>query len=268
MKKILFVFLLFTISIFSVEKPYYHLEGKIGNNDITMEINVFEKNSVTIFYNFNKIGEVISLIGNIDKNKIIASKDQESFSGVLINGKFEGTWKKGNTVSSFSLIENYKDCFTLDELKNLNMSPLFLSTADENYIRGTSVVYNKGDFVSIEDYSYVYSGGAHGNYGVNYRSYDKISKKIIAYSDFFDFEANEILESLLAKEIKSKNIKTFGTDFFVTDNIYFTEKGITFVYNPYEIASYADGIISVFLPFEKIPKSIILKNEITKRIMK
>jgi len=268
MKKIFFIFLFVINLIWAEEKTYYHLEGKIGSSEITMDINIFEKNSVTIFYSYNKAGEIFSLTGSLDKNRLNLANNQESFSGTFSNGKFEVTWKKGNVTNTFFLVENEKNSLTIDELKNLNMAPLLLSTLDENYISSTSVVHNKGDFVSIENYNYVYSGGAHGNYGVNYKNYDRVSKKLIGFYDFFDFEANEILESLLLKEIKNKNIKTFGTDFFVTDNIYFTDKGISFVYNPYEIASYADGIITVFLSFEKIPKSIILKNEITKRIMK
>jgi hypothetical protein len=37
-----------------------------------------------------------------------------------------------------------------------------------------------------------------------------------------------------------------------TANVYLSNTGLTFVYNPYEIASYADGQISLFLPYKKL----------------
>lgn len=267
MKKYLFPLIFLLIFCFSYGKTYYHFEGKLGNTDISMDINIFEKET-NAFYSYNKFGELINLTGKFEKNKFILSNKDENFEGNFVNGKFEGLWKKGNNLLKFTLLEDYKESFSLEELKNINMSPIMLSTTNENYTIGTTVFYNRKNFLSVEEYSYLYSGGAHGNYGVSYKNYDKISKKLVSYSDFFDLEAYEILESLLLKEIKNRNISTFGEDFYVSENIYFTEKGIYFVYNPYEIASYADGIINIFLPYEKIPKSIILKNNITKRITK
>ena len=37
-----------------------------------------------------------------------------------------------------------------------------------------------------------------------------------------------------------------------TGNFYLSSTGLTFVYNPYEIASYADGQIALFLPYKKL----------------
>jgi hypothetical protein len=37
-----------------------------------------------------------------------------------------------------------------------------------------------------------------------------------------------------------------------TGNVYVGSKGLSFVYNPYEIASYADGQITLFLPYNKL----------------
>ena len=77
-----------------------------------------------------------------------------------------------------------------------------------------------------------------------------------------------MLASTISNSLDNRDIFTFDDSVFVTENVYFTEKGIMFVYNPYEIASYAQGIISIFLSYEKIPKNLILNNEITKKIIK
>lgn len=267
MKKLLLFFLL-SLAVFAEEKSYYHFEGKIGNADVVLELNILEKNRVEVNYFYSKYGEIISLIGNVDKNKITISNEEESISGVLSNGKFEGSWKKGNTNQNISLTEIYKDSFDIENLKNINMLPMTLASHDDNYINDKTIVYNKGNFIVSKELDYIYSGGAHGNYTVNFKTYDIEAKKLTEYSDIFGFDYNEILISLLLKEAKNRNLKIFKENFFVTNNVYFTDKGICFVYNPYEIASFADGVISLFLPYEKIPKSIVLKNDITKKLIK
>lgn len=47
-------------------------------------------------------------------------------------------------------------------------------------------------------------------------------------------------------------------------NICITPTGINFVYNPYEIASYADGIITLFLPYSQMKD--LLKPEFKQRM--
>lgn len=269
MKKIILFFILILNLTFGAVKNYYHFQGKIGNLPITMDVN-FLDNYINATYSYDKFGEPISLFGNFEKGKLSLSDtgENESFDGTIINDKFEGTWKMGTQTLKFSLVESYKNSLALTELKNLNMNPISLSTINDNYVNTTSITYNKNGLVVAEDYNYVYSGGAHGNYGVSYRTYDISLKKLVSFYDFFSEEAYDTLLPLIEKEIKIRDIFTFDDSIFVTDNVYFTEKGVMFVYNPYEIASYAQGIITVFLSYDKIPKSSILNNEITKKIIK
>ena len=269
MKKVFLFFLLVLNFTFGAGKNYYHFEGKIGSLPVTMDVNVLE-NYVNATYSYDKFGEIIPLFGSLEKGKLILSDNNEgeNFEGIITNNKFEGTWKMGAKALKFSLVENYKNSLSLEELKNLNMNPISLSTTNDNFTRSTSVSYNKNGIAVAEEYTYVYSGGAHGNYGVNYRTYDKKFRKLISFYDFFDEDAYDSLLPLIEKEIKNRDIFTFDDSVFVTENVYFTEKGIMFVYNPYEIASYAQGIISIFLSYEKIPKNLILNNEITKKIIK
>lgn len=268
MKKLLVSFLLLSNFIFAFEKNYYHLEGKIGTSPISMDINIFSDKDVSSIYSYDKSGEPISLKGSYKNNKLELSNEKESFSGSLVNGKFEGTWKMSSDKLLYSLEESYKESLSLDGLKNLNMSPLSLTSRDENYSSTLTVIYNKKNIAVTEEFTYLYSGGAHGNYGVSYKTYDTLSNKLITFSDFFDEDVYSSLEKLVKKDLNARSINLFGNDIYVTENIYFTEKGVMFVYNPYEIASYADGIITVFIPYEKIPKNMILKNEITERFVK
>ena len=52
------------------------------------------------------------------------------------------------------------------------------------------------------------------------------------------------------KQLHEISSITVVGDIYVENNFLLEEMGITFVYNAYEIASYADGTIFVFLPYE------------------
>jgi len=40
-------------------------------------------------------------------------------------------------------------------------------------------------------------------------------------------------------------------------NFYFNDKGLAFMYNPYEVASYAQGQIVVFIPFNELKSYLV-----------
>lgn len=143
MKKVLLFFLLVLNFTFGAGKNYYHFEGKIGSLPVTMDVNVLE-NYVNATYSYDKFGEIIPLFGSLEKGKLILSDNNEgeNFEGIITNNKFEGTWKMGAKTLKFSLVENYKNSLSLEELKNLNMNPISLSTTNDNFTRSTSVSYN------------------------------------------------------------------------------------------------------------------------------
>ncbi|MBN2838670.1 MAG: DUF3298 domain-containing protein [Fusobacteriaceae bacterium] len=271
MKKVFLMLFLVTLTCFGAEKKYYHFEGLLGNTAIAMDINLID-GSYRASYSYNKYGENIELGGDVqkDKNKINLSayNSDEVFEGTIVNNKFEGLWKSGNKSLKFSLSED-KNSLTLDEIKNLNMSPLYLSTKNDNYTNITTIVYNRNGLIVAEDYNYYYfEGAAHGNYGVSYRNYHKELGYLIDFNDFFTEEAYDILPSIIKRKIDQQDIYTFDDVSYITENVYFTEKGVMFVFNPYEISSYAQGIVSIYVPYAEIPKKAILNNEITKKIIK
>ena len=44
----------------------------------------------------------------------------------------------------------------------------------------------------------------------------------------------------------------FGKDFQLPETIGYSDEGIIILYNPYEIASYAQGIVEFTIPFEDV----------------
>lgn len=122
-------------------------------------------------------------------------------------------------------------------------------------------IFMNNDFIIFKSYSYMYLGGAHGNSGISYFTYDINKNKLVNLSDIL-INTNSIeLKKIIYNYYLIKYGADAGKNLFedkealdVPDVFYITPNNITFSYGEYEIASYADGIISVTVPLEKIEK--------------
>ena len=88
---------------------------------------------------------------------------------------------------------------------------------------------------------------AHGVGGYHYLNIDLETKKLLSFDDVFKPNQQAKLKELLWErytrygEVKDEEAFTSKDAFEVTDNFYLDHDGIHFVYNVYEIASYAEG---------------------------
>ena len=125
----------------------------------------------------------------------------------------------------------------------------------------TYVLYRQANLLSLEFFRYDFSGGAHGNYGSTGASYDLRTGRRLHYADIFRPEAAQQLPALLATAVRPLvgltatdplDEQLFVKQMPVTHNVYLTAGGAVFIYQPYEIASYAQGEIRVFLPIAEL----------------
>jgi len=120
-----------------------------------------------------------------------------------------------------------------------------------------SLAYNDNGYVVIDYFVDAYTGGAHGNYASTMYCLDVKNKRRMALSDVVEIDSNTlqgILEKNLRKNYNIKSgdpISTVLFDDFIkpNGNFYFNNFGLAFMYNPYEVASYAQGQIVVFIPY-------------------
>ncbi|NHF58819.1 DUF3298 and DUF4163 domain-containing protein [Flavobacteriaceae bacterium TP-CH-4] len=135
------------------------------------------------------------------------------------------------------------------------------TTPWEAKIEGT-ITYEDTEHLTIEMNSYIFTGGAHG-YSINqFLNFDKQKGRELEnwelfknQQDFEEFAETKFREQEAIPENASINHTglMFERDsFYLPDNIGFTEQGIKLLYNPYEVASYSDGAISLVLPFEEV----------------
>ena len=136
---------------------------------------------------------------------------------------------------------------------SLIADPEIASAATMNWSRKYSynVVYAKNGFVSFycrEDY---YTGGAHDNHNIKVGTL--YCGKRLQLSDLPELDR---IKKLFQQALKSRkdfeDIKNYncGKEVKMTENFYIDEKGIHFVYEPYEIHCYAAGIIDILVPYK------------------
>lgn len=132
-----------------------------------------------------------------------------------------------------------------------------------------SVLYNSDGFVCYQYNIYSYAGGAHGNTQIRNCVFDCKLKRSLALCDIFSAESYP----LVSQKIRQQLMKQYdcasldelsGKSFFdpekisVTENFLIDEDGMSWLFDPYEIAAYAMGEISVRLSWHDL-KPLILE---------
>lgn len=135
-----------------------------------------------------------------------------------------------------------------------------------------SVLMNDNDWLVFEIGNSEYTGGAHGMYNASYLNVDVKSRKIWKLEDILTVDSVKLQKLLEAEGRRYYNMKPTAKleEYYLVDrimpngNVYITATGLMFVYNQYEIASYAQGVIPLFIPYARIKD--LLKPEFTKRM--
>lgn len=126
------------------------------------------------------------------------------------------------------------------------------------------ITYLNNQIVSLECSTYIYcSGAAHGSHGITTYNY-KINPVVPIYlEDVFIAESNYL--DFISNYCRDYLVKTLGVDANINwlhegttplkenfENFTFTEFGLKFIFNEYQIACYADGINHALIPYEHI----------------
>ncbi|MDR2962177.1 MAG: RsiV family protein [Bacteroidales bacterium] len=133
-------------------------------------------------------------------------------------------------------------------------APDSLATNFEYSATGT-VIFNNEKILSYEVSSYSYSGGAHGTDWVQYLVFDLKTGNRLAENDVFKGDYETVLTQFFIAQLASED----GFENFEKENIrpnnnfFMDDKGVTYVFNRYEIACGAcGGPFKIFIPFSEI----------------
>jgi hypothetical protein len=137
-----------------------------------------------------------------------------------------------------------------------------------NYRREVQVLFNSEYIFSIGTYEGGYTGGVHSNYLRTVFNYSLITGQLLSLDYIFPRDQMEELFTVAEKffrkaydlpEEGSINEQGFwfpDNKFYLSNEFFPSKDGITFIYNPYEIAPYSEGEMRLFLPYYAITKYI------------
>ena len=127
-------------------------------------------------------------------------------------------------------------------------------------IEGAPLEDGQEGVLSYQTTTDCYLGGAHGSHVVNYYNFDKKSGKLLSIEDVVPAEKEMLvlmaMEEQLCKDWEAEDITdlqektgiTMLGDLYLTNNFLLKNDSILFLFNQYEIAPYAAGLISVTIP--------------------
>lgn len=118
---------------------------------------------------------------------------------------------------------------------------------------------------------YNFTGGAHGLEQLLTLNFDKTTGKTITLDDVmvtgYQMRLNELLQKALLEKADCKDINElhdkgylFSMEMYPSSNFVLGKDGVTFIYNPYEIAPYALGRIELKLSYSTL-EPIMKKNK-------
>lgn len=217
-----------------------------------------------------------SIISVVDSIRLIDSlpvpKADFKYQVLLPAGKDEGSLFVQSVIlksmgcdtgNMSNCLKKIKESYTVHyraATEDMKPDDLLASFNNWDLAIGYSVLYNEHNIVVLDNNVYEYTGGAHGNYVSKYMNIDRESKKHWKLDDIMKVDSAQLIP-LLSAEIRKHfdlqnnqplSSRLFSDDVYVPENFHIGNKGITFSYGLYEIASYADGIVELFIPYNKI----------------
>ena len=155
--------------------------------------------------------------------------------------------KKTDPIA-FSDQPNQKVHLDDDAQPSLNQSSTYVRYVGQN-----------NNFATFAMQSYSYSAGAaHGMYHQEFVNFDLKQKKRLALQDILVKDADaQVLDALYDNNLnwlQEHNIEKAKLQ--LSDNFYYGANGLVFVYPLYELASYAEGMSELTLPYYTLKKFI------------
>lgn len=115
-----------------------------------------------------------------------------------------------------------------------------------------------GNLIFFKEYGESYYGGAHGSFGESYYAFDAVLDKPIRLSDIVTNE-NKVCKILPRYDHRAKENKMWDNiDATETQNFYIKDGKLVFVFQPYQVGPYSDGIVEVPVPLKDLKAKKLL----------
>lgn len=207
----------------------------------------FENNSYENHYEADISVSIDEAIGNSEVSKIINFKIKEAIISTL------------SDVTKKTSLESVLEDFDTEFITFKKQFPEASHPAWELHIE-TEKVYQSEEIITLSINTYEFKGGAHGNDKIKFLNLNANTGEVYKLSDIVDnsddFKAlakDHFLKSIDAdKENNQIEDYFFGKPFQLPENIGFSDDGLVFLYNVYEVASYDQGYTEFVIPFDAV----------------
>ena len=233
---------------------------KSTNDNLKSSSTISIQDSLKVKNDFYFTFEVNTISYEADENDFI-NKDLLRYICSVFNEKCNKHSEVLNKQNVLEIINKHQKFLQSDYSDNYDdHMPI-----DIHYSINIEEDYSKNNIFILEKNQYSFTGGAHGNYYTQYSCYDIKEGKLLNINDVFDItQLNRVgQEYFLMQRGLQKKADFDDSGYWFEDNKFYLPNNFTiennsfvFIYNPYEIASYAEGIIEVKIPFNKLKNTI------------
>ena len=146
-----------------------------------------------------------------------------------------------------------------------------------NYEYGLTTYFSEGKegILNFIAETFEYTGGTHPNSWNKWMNFEKNTGKLLALKDVFMAGSEKPMSDMLLEELITEmatrledssitsleGLQNAGilnsTNMYVPDNFLLEKEKVSFLYNKYDIAPYAVGIITLSLPYTSVEKYMI-----------
>ncbi|GAB5401621.1 MAG: hypothetical protein Aureis2KO_32060 [Aureisphaera sp.] len=191
-------------------------------------------------------------------NPAVASKVNAQIEAWVAHVLFLGE----DGVSSNKTIENAAKDFILAYRDHQADLPSSIDTGGYEAEINIEVSHESPELTSLVMDHFIYTGGAHGNGAITFLNIDRNTGDALTIDQLFSNRkaVTAIVEAEFRKQhdiSKGSSINEPGfwfenDTFSLSETVGFAEGYLFLTYNPYEIAPYSEGIISLKVPLEQI----------------
>ncbi|MDR2176688.1 MAG: RsiV family protein [Treponema sp.] len=131
-----------------------------------------------------------------------------------------------------------------------------------NYVESFKTQADRALLLIISRDRFSYSGGAHPNYDRTYFVFDREVGMRVSLSDIIRKGAEPTLKELINQELRRhkkigpgdslKKAAFLVDEAEITENFFFSPQGVSFHWDPYELAPYSEGYVETTIPYTVI----------------
>ena len=186
-----------------------------------------------------------------------SEKINKAITGFIIASLYMGDDESGPSATTISdaaiqFIEMYRTHSA--EFPDMQLEYFAEINIQETYITP--------NFLSLEMRQYQFTGGAHGYGSTHFMNFDpqtgleltleELFADIDGFTDLAENKFKEIHEIPQEDDINSTGFWFDDDKFYLPETVGFLENSIVFIYNQYDIASYAAGPIELEIPLKEV----------------